>query len=180
MRSGIPNSVATQLASGWAMQLSPELGDLDERIAEIEANNLARHYTCTHVERLGFLPKPRPEGVFRLLGGQMNSAASAETRLRKTGDLVRICQGFEVQGGGLSEVVVNWSTFPTLANLASWLRDDIPGVHTHAAHNRHEGVAHYQPRGTATFASGELVRYMKQKGDNFHGLCWRSSLQISM
>ena len=64
LRSGIPNSVATQLASGWAWQLSPELGDLDERIAKIEANNLARHYACTHVECLGFLPKPRPEGVF--------------------------------------------------------------------------------------------------------------------
>ncbi len=84
MRSGIPDSVATQLASGWARQLSSELGDLDERIAEIEANNLARHYTRTHVERLGFLHKPRPERVFHFLGGQMNSAASAETRLRKT------------------------------------------------------------------------------------------------
>jgi hypothetical protein len=64
LRSGIPNSVATQLASGWARQLSPELGDLDEHIAEIEANNLARHYARTHVERLGSLPKPRLEGVF--------------------------------------------------------------------------------------------------------------------
>ncbi len=151
MRSGIPNSVATQLASGWARQLSPELGDLDERIA------LARHYTRTHVERLGFLHKPRPEGVFRFLEGQMNSAATAETRLRKTGDLVWICQEFEVQGGGLSEVGINWSTFPASANLASWLRDNIPDVRTHAAHNRHEGVAHYQPGGTAAFASGELV-----------------------
>jgi hypothetical protein len=50
LRSGIPNSVATQLASGWAHQLSPEFGDLDERIAEIKASNLARHYAHTHVE----------------------------------------------------------------------------------------------------------------------------------
>jgi hypothetical protein len=64
MRSGIPNSVATQLASGWSMQLSPELGDLNDYIAEIDANNLAWHYTHTHVERLGFLHKPRPKGFF--------------------------------------------------------------------------------------------------------------------
>ena len=64
LRSGIPNSVATQLASGWARQLSPELGDLDEHIAKIEANNLARHYAHTHVEQLGFLTKPRPDWVF--------------------------------------------------------------------------------------------------------------------
>jgi len=180
LRSGIPNSVATQLASGWARQLSPELGDLDERIAEIEASNLARHYARTHVERLGYLAKPRPDGVFRLLGGQMNSAASAETRLRKSGDLVRLCQEFEVQGGGLSEVGVNWSSFPASANLASWLRDDIPDIRAHAAHNRNEGVGHYQPGGTATFACGELVRYMKQKGEDFRGLGrWCSTLFYS-
>jgi len=88
LRSGIPNLVATQLASVWARQLSPQLGDLDEHIAKIKASNLARHYARTHVERLGYQTKPRPDGVFRLLGGQMNSAASAETRLWKSGDLV--------------------------------------------------------------------------------------------
>jgi hypothetical protein len=40
----------------------------------------------------------------------------------------------------------------------------------HTAHNKHEGVAHHQPGGTATFACMELVRYHKQKGDDFHGL----------
>jgi hypothetical protein len=180
LRSGIPNSVATQLASGWAHQLSPEFGDLDERIAEIEASNLTWHYARTHVERLGSLTKPRPDGVFRLLGGQMNSVASVETRLRKSGNLVQLCQEFKVQGGALSEVGVNWSTFLASANLASWIRDNIPDIRTHAAHNRHEGVAHYQPGGTATLACGELVRYTKQKGDDFRGLGrWCSTLFYS-
>ena len=91
------------------------------------------------------------------MGGQLNSAASTETRLRKSGDLVRICQEFEVQGGALSEVGVNWSTYPSSANLASWLHDDIPDIRTHSAHNTHEVVSHYQPGGTSTFACGELV-----------------------
>jgi hypothetical protein len=38
MRSGIPNLVATDT---WAQQLNQSLGDLDERIANIEATNLA-------------------------------------------------------------------------------------------------------------------------------------------
>ena len=79
----------------------------------------------------------------------MNSAASADTQLHKSGELVRLCQDFEVQVGALSEVGVNWSTFPASANLASWLRDDIPDVRMHTTHNRHEGVAHYQPGGTS-------------------------------
>ena len=80
----------------------------------------------------------------------------------------------------MSEVGVNWSSFPASANLASWLRDDIPDIRAHAAHNRNEGVGHYQPGGTATFACGELVRYMKQKGEDFRGLGrWCSTLFYS-
>ncbi len=40
----------------------------------------------------------------------------------------------------------------------------------HTAHNKHEGVAHHQPGGTATFSCMKLVRYHDQKGDNFRGL----------
>jgi hypothetical protein len=86
----------------------------------------------------------------------MNSAASTKTRIRKTRDLVWICQEFEVQGGALSEVRVNWSMFPSSANLASWLHDDIPDIQTHTAHNRHEGVAHYQPGGRLRLRGGSL------------------------
>ncbi len=162
------------------MQLSSSLGDLDESIAEIEASNLAHHYAHTHVERLGSITKIRPEGVFWLMGGQMNSASSVETRAKKTRDLVRICREFEVQGGGLSEVGVNWSTLPSSANLSAWLRDDIPDVRTHTAHNKNKVVGHYQPGGTATFAAGELVCYMKQKEEDFRGLGrWCSTLFYS-
>jgi hypothetical protein len=84
MRSGIPNSVATKLAADWAQQ--PSVGDLDERIAEIEASNLAR------------LNKIRPDRFFWLLGGQIYSAASTETRIRETRDFVWLRQEFEVQG----------------------------------------------------------------------------------
>jgi hypothetical protein len=75
---------------------------------------------------------------------------------------------------------VNWSTFLSSANLSSWLRDDIPDIRTHTAHNNNEGVGHYQPGGTATFAAGELVRYMKQKEEDFRGLGrWCSNLFYS-
>jgi hypothetical protein len=88
MRSGIPNLVATEIASIWAQQLNPSLGDLDECFTDIEATNLARHYTRTHMPCLGNMKKMQPEGVFRLLGDQMNSALSTNACLRKTGDIV--------------------------------------------------------------------------------------------
>ncbi len=177
MRTGIPNLVAMELASTWAQQLNLSLEDLDEHIADIEATNLARHYTQTHVLRLGNMKKMQPEGVFQLLGCQMNSVLSTNARLRKMGDIVRLCKEFEIQGGLLSEVGVNWSTFPQSANLASWFRDRIPDIRMHTANNKHEGVAHPQPGGTATFTCGQLVRYVKQKGEDLGCLGqWCSSL----
>jgi hypothetical protein len=177
MRSGIPISVATKMASTWAQQLNPSFGDLDEHIDDIEATNLAQHYTRTHVPQLGNMKKMQPEGVFWLLGGQMNSASSTNTRLKKTGDIVQLCKEFEIQGRSLSEVGVNWSTFPRSANLALWFRDKIPDIRTHLANNKHEGVAHHHPGGMATFACGELVQYIKQKREDIHGLGrWCSSL----
>ncbi len=88
MRSGIPKLVAMEMASTWAQQLNLSLGDLDEGITDIEATNLAQHYTRTHVPRLGNMKKMQPEGVFRLLGGQMNSALSTNAHLRKMGNIV--------------------------------------------------------------------------------------------
>jgi hypothetical protein len=72
--------------------------------------------------------------------------------------------------GAISEVGVNWGTFPSSANLTSWFWEDIQDMRMHTSHNKHKGVAHHQPGGTATFACMDLVRYHKQKGDDFRGL----------
>ncbi len=89
---------------------------------------------------------------------------------RKTGDIIRLIKDWEIQGGAISEVGINWGTFPSSANLTSWFQEDIQDMCMHTSHNKHEGVAHHQPGGTATFACMELVRYHKLKGDDFRGL----------
>ena len=60
MRTGIPNSVATDMASTWAQEQNSSLGDSDERIFDIEATNLAQHYTWTIMPRLGNMGKLQP------------------------------------------------------------------------------------------------------------------------
>jgi hypothetical protein len=84
MKSSIPNWAATAMAMEWWDQLDPVLANLDPRVMEIEAANLAKHYERWHVPRLGSMPAQRPDVVFRIMGGQMNSASSAEVRLRKS------------------------------------------------------------------------------------------------
>jgi hypothetical protein len=177
MKSGVPNRIATKMADEWSASLTEDMGDLDPRIAEIEAANMAKHYHRWHVERLGTMTSPRPDGVFRILGGQLNSASSAEVRSRKVKDVVGLINEWEVQAGCLSEVGVNWSSYPSSANLASWFRDEIQDIKTHTAHNKHENVAHHQPGGTATFACRELARYTKERTTDSRGLGrWCSTL----
>jgi hypothetical protein len=91
--------------------------------------------------------------------------------------MIRFIKEWEIQGGAISEVGINWGTSPLLENLSSWFWEDIQDMCTHTAPNKHKEVAHHQPGGTATFACMELVRYHKQKGDNFRGLGqWCSSV----
>jgi hypothetical protein len=168
MKSGVPNWAATDLAEQWCEGLKRH--EMDATIAEIEAINLASHYNRWHIARLGSMSQQRPEGVFRILGGQLNSASSLEVCSRKTGDIIRLIKEWEIQGGAISEVGLNWGTYPPSANLASWFRENIQDMHTYTAHNKHEEVSRHQPGGTAMFACTELVRYQKQKGDDFRGL----------
>ncbi len=177
MKTGVPNWVATSLAGEWSETLGEDFTDLDDGIAEIEAANLAKHYHRWHVLRLGTLENPRPDGVFCILGGQLNSALSLEVRSRKVKNVVRLINEWEVQAGCLSEVRVNWASYPSSANLASWFREDIQDIRTHTAHNSHENVAHHQPGGTATFACRELARYTKERTKDHRGLGrWCSTL----
>ncbi len=129
MKSGVPNWAATALAGKWQSGLSPDLTHLNKGIAEIEATNLARHYTCWHVLRLGQMEQQWPDGVFRFLGGQLNSASSMEVRMRKVVGLTRLINDWEIQAGGLLEVGVNLL-----------FRDNILDMRTHTAHNTHKKV----------------------------------------
>jgi hypothetical protein len=78
MKSGIPNWVTTAMAGEWAGGLGDNITDLDRGIAEIEAVNLAKHYEQWHVPPLGHMENLQPDGVFCILGGQLNSASSLE------------------------------------------------------------------------------------------------------
>ncbi len=103
MKSGVPNWAATTIAGEWQSGLSPDLTNLDKGIAEIKAANLERQYTGWHVPHLGSMEQRRPDGAFRFLGGQLNSASSTEVRTRKVENLLWLINDWEVQGGVLSE-----------------------------------------------------------------------------
>jgi hypothetical protein len=94
MKSGVLNWASMDLVSKWCDGLKRH--DLDERIEEIESINLANQYARWHVPRLGSMSQQRPEGVFRLTGGQLNSASSSEVRSRNTEDIIRLIKDWEI------------------------------------------------------------------------------------
>ncbi len=169
MRSSVSNWAATVLAGEWQSSLSLDLTNLKEGIVEIEATNLARHFTCWHVPRLRQMVQQRPDGVFRFLGGQLNSASSMEVRTCKVVELTRLINNWQAQAGGLLEVGVNWGAYPS--------SDNIPDMRTHTAHNTHKKVSHHQPGRAVTLMCRKLVYYIKQRCMDHPGLGrWCSTL----
>jgi hypothetical protein len=115
MKSGVPNWAAVDLSPQWCERLRQN--NLDERIVEIKAINLANHYNRWYVPRLGSMPQKWPDGVFQILGGQLNSATLAETWTCKMGDIVCMINKWEIQEGAQLEVGLNWGTYPLSATL---------------------------------------------------------------
>jgi hypothetical protein len=75
-----------------------------------------------YVPRIGAISQIRPEGVFRLLGGNLNSALSREVRERKISDIHCILKTWDIQGGRFSEIGINWRKLPQAKGLVSWFR----------------------------------------------------------
>jgi hypothetical protein len=63
MKSSVPNWAATAMAMEWQDQLDPVLADLDPKVMEIEAANLAKQYKWWHVPRMGNVPNQSLDGV---------------------------------------------------------------------------------------------------------------------
>ncbi len=137
---------------------------LDPGIVEIEASNLAKQYAWWHVQHIGDMEQMRPDGVFRIMGGQLNSASSSEVKARKTSNIFWLINDWAIQGGCLSEVGIDWITYGPSANLASWFHQEFQDIYSHTAHNKYkQGIAHHQPGGMAAVVCKELTRYVKQK-----------------
>ncbi len=80
----------------------------DSDIVNKERSRVVNEAACWFVPRLGNMTQDRPEGVFRLVGGNLNSASSKDVRERKISDIHRILEMWDVQGGGFSEVGIDW------------------------------------------------------------------------
>jgi hypothetical protein len=147
-------------------QATKDIEDYDSEMEAAVQKNIEDERAQWHIPRLGNMKEDRPDGVFRLMGGQLNSAATTRTRDRHITDLDRIIQKWDVQGGGFSEVGVNWSGLPRTQQLDSWFRASHKEVRTSTAHNKNESKSIGQPGGMGLFACKELMQYIHSSSAN--------------
>ena len=143
----------------------------DPTVISIEAAEAQKSYDRWHVPRVGEMCTSRPQGIYRLMGGQINSASSTASRDRKVADINRLIDEWDIQGGCLQEMGINWSAQDYEQNLTSWFRFDRREIRTFTSHNDvHENIEQSQQGGVAQFLCKDLCAYASETEPDFRGL----------
>jgi hypothetical protein len=93
-------------------------------------------------------------------------------RDRKVLDIHQILETWDVQGGGFSEIGIDWRGIPQRKHLDSWFRTCQDKYHTSASHNSYKAIkmTSRQQGGIAIFAGKEFRQYILWSVGNFRGL----------
>jgi hypothetical protein len=106
-----------------------------------EQRRAERESACWYVSRLGTIPHDRPEGGFHLVGGKLNSLSTKEVQDRKISDIHQILERWDAQGGGFSEIGIDWMRIPQRKSLDSWICTSQDEYRTSLSHNCHKYIA---------------------------------------
>jgi len=160
---GIPRKEARRLAKEWCGHV--ELGVIDQRIMDIEAENLAKEWKLWHVKEYGNMARERPDGVWRIMGGQLNSASTAEVRDRKITEISKIVDDWDVHACAFQEMGVNWSMLPSSARLASWFKHERPcKAFTSWNDWPEERISKHQQGGCGIVVFKDMMQYTRGQG----------------
>jgi hypothetical protein len=123
----------------------------------------------------------RPDWVFRFMGGQLNSTTTKTVRDKKISDIHQIIDQWNVQGGGFSEIGINWQCLPHTRGFSDWFRSHPDDFLTSTAQNTNENVSSVRQQGKlALFAGKELRQYIKSSSKDFRHLGrWNSWLILA-
>ena len=118
----IPQEERRKLAEDWSKEV--DLNLLDTMILAIEAEVLAKRYEKMNVPALVHLEVDRPEGVYRWMYCQLNSASTAESRDEKTHKIKQLVDRYGLQGVAMCEHCTNFGNLCSSRQLASWFNGD--------------------------------------------------------
>ena len=139
----------------------------DEEMSEEVNRSLATASDKETVTRIGDMTRDRPDGVFRIMAGNVNNMSNSIVRQRKIGEFQQAIDYWDVQGVGLSEVGIDFRKMGPSRQMSSWFRGNRENYKTSAAHNtRYPAISYSQPGGIGLIACKELKQYIQgSKGD---------------
>jgi hypothetical protein len=137
-----------------------------------ERSRAEAELACWYVPHLRKIPQDQPKGIFCLVGGNLNSASTKEVWDKKIADIHRLLETWDIQGGGFSEIGVDWRRFPQKKRIDSWFRTSQDEYQTSVSHNCQEEITGTtrQQGGIAIFARKELQQYILRGVGNFRRL----------
>ncbi len=166
------------------MEISEEEQGEEEYDSDIEQSEHGRaelEAQRWHVPRLGNMNEEKPDGVFRFMGGKLNSAATKSVRDKKIADIHQVIDQLDVQRGGFYEIGVNWQRLTQARGFSAWFRSHPDDFLISTAHNTNENVSSLcQQGGIASFAGKELRQYIKSSSKDSRRLGrWNSWLILA-
>jgi hypothetical protein len=146
--------------------------DSNFNMEQEERRRAKRESACWYVPHLGTILQVCPEGVFRLAGGNLNCASTKEVRDRKVSDIHQILETWDIQGGGFSEVGIDWRRIPQRKRLDSWFRTCQDEYRTSKSYNSYKAITMttQQQGGIAIFAGKEFRQNILWSVGDFRGL----------
>ena len=121
--------------------------------------------------RIGDLTRERPDGVFRLMAGNVNNMSHSIVRQRKIGEIQQAIDYWDVQGIGLSEVGIDFRKLGPNHQMYSWFRANREMYKISSAHNTNDPpISTSQPGGIGLIACKELKQYIKSSSGDFRKL----------
>ena len=137
MKNSIPPAEIERLSIEWSEDVN--LLNIDPRIMELEAAQIAKRWHAYHVPQLGDIDKVKPAGVFRICGTQLGGASTRDVRDRKVTQIERLVDEYDLDVVTCLEVGVNWAELPSSMRIASWFR---AGYHckSFACHNTYDDL----------------------------------------
>jgi hypothetical protein len=94
--------------------------DFEQGMEDLVTQQIEAIRSEWHVPRLGDMKKTRPQGVFRIMSGNVNNMSMKVNRDGKIARIEWLKEEWDIQAIGLVEVGVDWRKETTPGKLSAW------------------------------------------------------------
>jgi hypothetical protein len=141
--------------------------ELNQATINREVKTMEAKLNKYNMATLGEIPTQCDNGAFRILACQMGGCLGKEVRELKVASTERLITKYEINLSTFMELNYNWATVDSLANLASWFRQEEREIRSAAANNCHKTQTRHQLGGTGMVCRHEFLQYARKPSCRF-------------